>query len=244
MKVPIVVVTRNSLPLTKKTIASALAQDVPVEVLVVDNQSTDGTRAWLLQKPVATIMAPEQWSLSKCWNVALKSLWAAGYDRALVLNNDVEVAPHTVRLLDALGSPFATCVSVDTEEQFRVDAPTVEDLLASQRPHPDYSAYFIRKSVTDRNVWFDEECFPAYVEDSIHHLTMHRAGIPAICVSLPFLHHGASTVKHCSERERRIIQRGAGKNREMFRKRYGCLPGGPGYSELFGHSEAPDHAMG
>ncbi len=241
--IPVVIVTRNGLSLTKKAMASVIAQDVPVEVLVVDNQSSDGTRQWLGTKRVATIMTDTQWSLAKCWNTALRSLWKSGYDRALVLNNDIEIAPCTARVLDAIASPFVTCVSVDTEEQFHIPEPSMEELIESQREHPDYSSVFIRKYVTDKNIWFNEECFPAYCEDAFHHKAMYDAGIKAICVSLPFLHHGASTVKNCGEAERIIIQRGAGRNRELFKKRYGCVPGSPDYYALFGATEPSPHAM-
>jgi len=234
VEIPIVIVARNGLPLTKKAVNSALRQDVPVEVLVVSNDCSDGTDQWLATKPIATIHTGEQWSLAKCWNVALRALWKAGHTRALVLNNDVEIAPCTARLLDAINGPFVTCVSVGGEDQFVVDPePSLEFLIASKRNHPDYSSWMIRKSVTDRNIWFNEECWPAYLEDCFHHKALHDAGIPAVCVSLPFLHHGASTLKQANPGEAARIRRGAEANKQMFKKRYGCVPGTKDYEALF-----------
>ena len=37
--------------------------------------------------------------------------------------------------------------------------------------------------MTDRGLWFNEECWPAYVEDAFHHKAMHDAGIPATDVA-------------------------------------------------------------
>lgn len=237
--IPIVIVARNGLALTKQAVNSALAQDVPVEVLVVNNHSQDSTTQWLAVKPVSTIHTMEQWALAKCWNVALAALWKLGFDRAIVLNNDVVLRPDTARLLDAHGGPFVTCVSVGTEDQMGEPGDrNIEDLRETQRNHPDYSCWLIRKSVTDRNIRFNEECWPAYLEDCFHHKAMHNAGIPAVCISLPFLHYSASTLKAADPSEQARIRRGADANRKRFQAKYGCVPGTKEYEALFADSVA------
>lgn len=233
--VPLVVVCRNNLALTKLAVRSALAQDHPVEILAVDNCSSDGTAQWLRTKQIVTIFPQVQQSLAWCWNSALKALWAAGHDRALVINNDVSLRLDTVRiLLSVLGQAhgFVTCVSVDSPEQLGGTRDVLE-LIMGSRPHPDFSCFMISKTVTDKVGWFDEEYFPAYCEDSSYHVRMHRAGVRAVCVDLPFLHHGAGTIKHASKGEVARIRRGADANRERFRQEYGCLPGSDAYQKLF-----------
>ncbi len=244
VEIPVVIIARNNLALTKKAVNSALAQDVPVEVLVVDNDSQDGTANWLRTKHLTTIFTGEQWSLAKCWNVALQALWKVGFDRALVLNNDVQVSPWACRVLNSHGGPFVTCVSVNNEEQFEMSTEThIETLKKAQRPHPDFSAFFIRKSVTDKIGWFDEECWPAYTEDAIAHLKMHRAGIQAVCIDVAFLHYGAGTLKQADPGEAARIRRGADANRQRFKRLYGCLPGSPEYYAMFGSTEPAPHSM-
>lgn len=231
---PVIIIARNNLALTKKAVNSALSQNVPVEVLVVDNASTDGTAHWLQTKPIATIYTGEQWALSKCWNAALKALWKLGYDRALVCNNDIVLRPDAVKLLNAHGGPFVTCVSVDTADRMGVEGDReIDTLRETERPHPDFSAFLIRKEVTDKVGWFDERCFPAYTEDSDYHVRIHRMGLRAVCIDVPFLHYGAGTLKSASVQDAAKIRRGADANRQRFKQQYGCLPGTPEYEALF-----------
>ncbi len=150
-----------------------------------------------------------------------------------------------MRLLTEHGGEFVTCVSVDSEERLGTPGDrTIAALRSGEREHPDFSAFLIRKSVTDRGLWFDEECWPAYTEDAFAHIAMWRAGVRAVCVDLPFVHWAASTLKEANEREAIIIRRGADANRARFRKKYGCAIGSPEYyamfsKENFGIDETP-----
>ena len=135
-------------------------------VLVIDNQSSDGTNSWLLAKDgISRIMLQSQKSLAFCWNLGLRSLWQAGCDSVLTVNNDVELRVDTLSMLLAHGGEFVTCVSVDSLDRMGTPGDRkIEDLRAGERYHPDFSSYFIRKSVWDKGLRFDEECFPAYAE--------------------------------------------------------------------------------
>lgn len=232
MIVAVLCVTRNNLALSKRALKSVLAQDVPVELMAIDNCSGDGTLEWLISKPYHWMSIEPQRSLSYCWNTGLRAFWAAGFTRVLVINNDTEIRPDTARLLSAHGGAFVTCVSVNSASQ--LDGPRDDSgEWWSERPHPDFSCFMISKSVTDRVGWFDEAYFPAYVEDGDYHVRMHRAGVRAVCIDLPFLHHGAGTRKFAGPGENARIKRGADVNRERFRQAYGCLPGSPAYQKLF-----------
>ena len=236
----ILIVAKNNLALTKKCVKSALGQNVECYTMVLDNRSTDGTLPWLRTKPVGVITVnggPK--SLAACWNYAMDwTFYTANGGELLVLNNDVEIPPHYYRALRNCDLPFVSGVGVDDRGKAYCNNYSdllLPDLLANARPHPDFSAFMIRPEVVDKVGTFDEDYYPAYCEDSDYHVRMHRAGIRAVCVDVPYYHMGAGaqTVKNSSPKERRIIEEGAEKNRERFRLKYGCLPGTPEYEKLF-----------
>lgn len=223
----ILIVSRNNIHLTKKAVASALAQSVPATVMVVDNASEDGTIQWLRTKDVVSIHAPYQRSLAVCWNDGIKAFWRAGRTEVLVINNDVELIPETYQILRGIQRPFVTGVGVNDRAQLS------SRIELNFSPHPDFSCFMIKRDVTDRVGWFDESYFPAYFEDNDYHVRMHRAGIEAVSVDVPFYHEGSGTLKQASDKDRKIIERGFAKNKAKFRETYGCVPGDPGYDQLF-----------
>ncbi len=235
--IPVVVVTRNNRHLTAAAVRSILAQDVPVSLLLVDNASTDNTARWAAARGFTSILYPHQVALAQCWNDALRALWKAGRDRAIVCNNDIELRSDTARVLNAHGGDFVTGVSVDSREEMgrpmEAGMFTERNIARTERPHPDMSCFLIRKSVTDRVGWFDESYYPAYCEDMDYHVRMHRAGIRAVSISVPFLHQRSSTLKQADAAERSRIQRGAERNRAKFKQKYGCSPDSPEYAALF-----------
>src|SRR6185369_2874361 len=223
----IVVISRNNLHLTKKAVASFLAQDIPVQVLVINNASTDGTAQWLHSQPVYNIHYQSQKSVAECWNRALRLCFKDGTDHVLVANNDVELKPWTYRMLIEDGGGFVTAVGVNERKQFD-EKPEPE----KKRDHPDFSCALIRKWVFDQ-VQFDEGCLIAFTEDSILHVEMHRKGIHAYCIGVPFLHVGSATVKLADPEESQRIREQADRNRERFYAIYGARIGTPEYEKLF-----------
>ena len=224
----VLVITRNNLHLTKLTVRSVLDQDIPVRLFIVDNNSTDGTTTWLMTKDFPTIFCPKQLSLSTCWNFGIRTAFLEGHNQVLVLNNDVELRPDTYRHLLAHGGPFVTCVSVGTHKELRYpDAPT------SESPHPDFSCFMIRKECYEKVGKFDESYYPAWLEDNDYHVRMHRAGMHAVSIDVPFLHHSASTIKHADPISRAEMMRCFSQNKNRFFEKYGCYPATPEYDGLF-----------
>ena len=229
----ILFVARNCAHLTRKAVRSAQQQDIDCDILVVDNASTDGTKPWLHSQDVSLIAMATQVSLSACWNIGLQTFFGIGRKHVLVCNTDIELRPDAYSLLLAHGGPFVTCVSVDTRE--RVGTPGDREASPSlgERPHPDFSCFLIRPEVVEKVGWFNEDLYPAFVEDCDYHVRMHRAGVKAVCIDVPFLHHGSATMKHADPEEQTRIRKGADRNREWFKRTYGAAIGSPEYADLF-----------
>ena len=240
----ILTIAHNALLLTRNAVATFLAQDIEggVKLLVINNASSDNTVQWLTSiaskdDRIHTMHFSDQRSVAECWNRGLAWIFSQGADRALVVNNDVEIGPETFGYLSAVLNPdsfhraqFVTCVSVNNREQ---NIHPAMEWSYHVREHPDFSCFMLHKSVIDRVGWFDERYLIAYGEDCDYHVRMHRAGIKALCFDIPFLHHGASTMKQSSPEEQRRIGEQAERNRQLFFETYGERIGTPGYNNLF-----------
>lgn len=233
----IVCPVRDGLHYTKAAMKTFLAQDIgEVSVLFVDNASTDGTREWTWGLPDRAHLFHFEGPLSVAasWNTALSFVFnwrrEVPNSHALVVNNDVLLRPDTYRLLVEDGGLFVTAVGRNDPECVRELTPPRPD---AKRPHPDFSCFLIRRECWERVGAFDERFESAYCEDSDYHVRMHRAGIQASCLDLPFYHAGAGTIKSAEPKEARRISEQADRNRALFKQIYGVGVGSPEYYRLF-----------
>ena len=248
----IIVPTRNNQQLLRKAIESFRAQDIgDVRILVIDNGSSDGAANWLqTQHDLFVIHIPGHgWSVAHSWNRGLQFVFDnRGEDHALVVNNDVELRPDTYRWLLAHGGGFVTAVGVrEREKILPVDggAPVrphhaigdtamyVPPNLDQSSPHPDFSCYLIRRMVYDCVGPFDENFKVAFCEDWDYHVRLHQAGIEAVSIDLPYLHHASQTIKNADNEDRDRIQKQADANRDYFFQKWGVRGGTPEYEALF-----------
>lgn len=245
MPVLIAILAHNNLALTRAAITSALLQEYSgppypgsqksdtCGLVVIDNDSTDTTPQWLASaRGFSTIMFDSRQSVAYCWNYILE--WAFSptnqnrYEGVLMLNNDVQIRPDTVHWLMADPASFVTAISVRSESELGFPSPPT-----TRRPHPDFSCFMIKPHCWKKVGRFDEGFDVAFCEDNDYHVRMHMAGIEAVCLDLPFVHHGSATVKQADKAEQRLIQRAADRNRARFEDMYGCLPGSEGYNAIF-----------
>lgn len=239
---------RNNLHLTKKAVKTFRAQDIGnVHILIIDNGSTDGTAEWLATQPdLFRVRFDPPESVAGSWNFGLRWVWGRGAEYCLVVNNDVELRSDTYRRLVGDGGEFVTAVGTRDAGKIKVvDDPECDTFLsmsdcATKRPHPDFSCYLIRREIYEKVGPFDENFKIAYYEDNCYHLRMHQAGITAYCIDLPFLHHGAQTIKNADPAEIRKVQAQAQRNKEYFKKKHGVEAGSAEYYALFGHSAPED----
>lgn len=228
---PVLMLVRNALELSKRAIASVQAQDIPTQLLCVDNDSSDGTKEWLAEQHIWNYRASPQLGVSKGWNYGLRYFFETGADYVLVVNNDVVLRPDTYRELLADGGPFVTCVGVNTLEESQ------QPFVKNVRPNPDFSCYLIRREVWERVGEFDESMV-FYASDADMHVRMFREGIPAYTIGLPFYHVASGTLKNANHRDHLAIQRQADLDRETFEKKWGCKVGSPAYYDIFGGPSA------
>ena len=229
--------TRNNLHLLKRAVVTFRAQDIgDIRIMIINNGSTDGTGPWLhSQHDIFAVHYPGRGlSVAASWNRGLEKLFQKN-DHVFVVNNDTELHPSTYRYLLADGGEFVTAVG--TREPKKIESVEAPD-PAKKRRHPDFSAYLIRRSVWEKVGPFDEKYLVAFCEDADMHLRMHRAGVDAYALELPFLHHGSATVKNADPEEQQLIEQAAAHNRKHFLTTYGCEVGSEQYYREF-NGEAP-----
>ncbi len=230
----IVIPVRGNLHLLRRAVDSALAQDIGnVKLFIVNNSEPgDGMAGYLstLNRNHTVVTFVPQIGVGGGWNFALQFLFGnMKAERALVINQDVELPTTLYRILDDDCGEFVTAVSVKDRSMLR------DHVISTRiRPHPDFSCFLIRKVVTEEVGWFDERYYPAFCEDADYHVRMHRAGIMAYCLDIPFYHVGSATVKNAEPLARRKIEQAAERNRQLFFETYGAHIGVPEeYDKLF-----------
>jgi len=243
---PILCPVRNNLALNREAVRTFLAQDIGnVEVLIIDNDSQDGTAQWLWSQPVQTVTFRPGKSVAASWNFGLRHFFGnLRAEYVLVVNNDVELRPDTYRHLVNDGGLFVTAVG--TRDRAKIAPITLAQVPgtlhsihqppdpARKRHHPDFSTYLIRRECWERVGPFDECFVGGYCEDASYDARMYRAGIKAYCLDLPFLHYGAQTLANADQVEAAAIRYNADKNRKLFKEMYGVEVGSAGYYSLFG----------
>jgi GT2 family glycosyltransferase len=197
---------------------------------VIDNGSTDETSAgwWSPSGCSPVVYLGVNCGVSFGWNFGLSGLFDSPHcGHVLVINNDVVLPPWFYRQLLEYDKPFISGVSVDKMEQIEKPAP-----FDSIHPHPDFSAFLIKREVWEKVGPFDER-MKHYASDNDFHVRAHKAGIPLWKANVPFYHERSSTLNRATPEERQEIETQANKDREVFKSKWGVLPWGEGYDALF-----------
>jgi GT2 family glycosyltransferase len=236
---PCLMLTRNNLALTMRAAASVMRQSVRTQLYIVDNGSTDGTQDCLFTAGSALLTRFEtNMGVSFGWNDGLGRIFGTDplyskhekiqADHCLVINNDVVLPVWFYEQLLSYNKPFVSGVSVDKMEQIAEPAP-----MGPLHPHPDFSAFLIKREVWDTVGQFDES-MKHYASDNDFHVRAQRAGAALWKANVPFYHERSSTINLATPEERLELTEQASKDRQRFFEKWGVMPWGPGYDALFG----------
>lgn len=138
-KVLAIVVTYNSLEWVDRCFGSLRASGVPVDVVAVDNNSSDGTPDYLEKNfpEVKLFREASNLGFGAANNIGLKKALEEGYDYVYLLNADAWIFPDTVgTLIDAFENSDGT-FGVLSPLQFAAPGP---DADGSGRLDPRFAA--------------------------------------------------------------------------------------------------------
>jgi GT2 family glycosyltransferase len=217
-----VIPTLNCLHFTKQAV-----QSIPWRsgdwVYIIDNGSTDGTGEWVREQQDKGLMSIDLTEFSKnrgvaaAWNLGLKSAFADGFERALVMNNDIVLASDTVPALERGHELYGGIVSAHT-----VAAMSAMYLIQRQRTYGlpiDYACFMLDAATFKEVGPFDEAFYPAYFEDQDFDCRAESMGIPrgylGDAVAVHFVSQtigGGHVPQHAEYFE---------KNRQLFLARWG-----------------------
>ncbi len=220
----VVIPTINCLKYLQRAIDSIAASQVdePLEFIVIDNASTDGTADYLKARPEIHTLSPgRNLGVAAAWNLGIRESKARGHRIAFVANNDILLAPDALANLlqwHAEGVLFATVHSVAVHPR---------DLPAMERPVKlgnwlDCCGFTYDFSLLETVGEFDETFWPGWWED-IDYLFRLRKGL---------IRHGEAMNALTIHFRSRSIHEGGVKlhpyferNRQWFVRKHGHIPG-------------------
>lgn len=219
-RVLVIVVTYNGLKWIDRCLGSVTYSEVPADVMVIDNCSSDGTADYVAENfpEVNLVRSEDNLGFGKANNIGLKYALCKGYEFVYLLNQDAWVFPETFgTLIDALEkdrslgilSPMQLTASCDRPDpRFEKKCPrrALRDLDSRWRSGKVYEVEFVMAAhwMVSRecldNVGGFSPAFPHYGEDDNF---IHRASAKGFKTAI---HSGAKAVH---DREYRPMSKAA-----------------------------------
>jgi GT2 family glycosyltransferase/glycosyltransferase involved in cell wall biosynthesis len=241
----VVVVSWNGLELTRRCVASVLDDPaaIDLELVIVDNASTDGTPAWLdtlADRPRITVIRNgENRGFAAACNQGLAAAAARGVDLLVILNNDLVVTPGWLRTLDrhlrrdpTIGLLGPVTNNIGNEARI---ATAYADLDAMEAEQAAYTgahagrtfelpvlAFFcvaMPRAVFEEVGGLDERFGTGFFEDDDYCQRVRAGGRRVVCAEDVFVHHelSASFDRIDQDARRALFER----NRAYYESKWG-----------------------
>lgn len=204
-----------------------------VDVFVVDNESTDGTRAWLQQKGIEHVAL--RTSVAGACNVGVDKFLAGDYDYFLLLNNDICLRYDTIDKLVAKAEELGgaseifglTAAEAENTPFFNVDEAELKSEnveLIVDIPASAYSCTLFTRRCIEAVGKFDERFTPRYIEDNDYTLRIRLAKGAFMKYWGSVFYHVLGGVVQSNEAEKRSSDVNWKKNIALYKDKWGILP--------------------
>lgn len=231
----------NNKDLTMQVVQDGLNQDIPVQVVVWDNGSKDGTVQDLdaLGDPRLTVISSDKnIGVGPAWNqlcgLVFGGILGPPSDHVLIVNNDVRLRPDTYRNLLVPKGGLVTAVNVGSWEK----ASTAQFIVEEEpilRGGPDFSCFLVYDWFHQAIGTFPEVYYPGWFEDNETHWVARCKGLDKqiFSVTMPYYHIGSQTLKNNPDIQALNAEMFE-KNKQLYIKRWGGPPGREIFTEPYG----------
>jgi GT2 family glycosyltransferase/glycosyltransferase involved in cell wall biosynthesis len=242
-KVSVIVVTYNNLDLTKACLASLdeFSDYTPLEIIVVDNASSDGSKKFLTEWAAA----PNRKLISNGDNKGFaaannQGLAIASGEYLVLLNNDTYVTPGWVRTLvnhlrrdSSIGLIGPVTNNIGNEAKINLSYKSMGEMLKtsasytrrhiSQTLQLRTAAFFcvmMRRDVYERLGPLDEAFGRGFFEDDDYCRRVERQGLSIVCAEDVFIHHHLSaSFNKMKSHERQVLFE---QNKAIYEAKWGA----------------------
>ncbi len=198
MKIAAVIVTHNRLAFLQQCLEAVEQQSLrPQQIIVVDNESTDGTRQWLASRPGLTVISQANSGSAGGQNRGLREAIAHGHDFVWCMDDDTLPTPTALEKLvaaaESLSGDFGfLCSKVlwrdGTVHQLNKPCfASAEEPPASEALRPVSSATFVsilfsREAILRRglpirdfHIWLDDTEYTQRISRTMPSFFVHQS---------------------------------------------------------------------
>lgn len=236
MKTSIIILTYNGLKYSKNCIESIRKYtEKDYEIIVVDNNSTDGTKNWLsMQRDIKVIYNNENFGFPIGCNQGIRA--ACGND-ILLLNNDIIVTPNWLKNLRKclyssknIGAVGPITNKCSNKQSINLRYDSINDMIKwckkynisnpskwENRSKLVGFCFFFKREVINKIGLLDERFSPGNYEDDDYSLRIRRAGYKLVLCRDTFIYHygGVSFFRY-------DYLKLLNMNRDKFEKKWGA----------------------